>query len=171
MESTPKGLTAKTIAERRQLLTAVRAAHDDYLTFTTTQDDTYRAELAKTPLVPADVDSVVTEFEKKANTPRSLKLQQSEKDLLACSDEMLADLDQWDGKWTVTGAGKLSFKKKANQAAYMVLQKKYNGLVADMQQTQAEASPTVSPSPGPSPLPGASPSPAVAAPAPASVTP
>jgi hypothetical protein len=61
----------------------------------------------------------------------------------------------------LTASGKLSFKRKANQAAYTALEQKYNAVVMDMQKLQAEAtaaaaaaaSPSASPSPSPSATP------------------
>ena len=156
----PKGLDDKAnLAARRDLLTKLRAAADDHLAFTTTQDDAYRAELAKTPLTPNDVDSLVADFSQRQNTPRAIKLQQIEKDLLACSDEMLSDLDKWFGKWSVTASDKVLFKKKANTAAFIALQEKYNGLVAEMEKVRTAGTPSPSPSASPQ-------SPAPASPAP-----
>jgi hypothetical protein len=84
-----------------------------------------------------------------------------EKDLLGYNDAMLGDLADWDGHWSLTASGKLSFKRKANQAAYTALEQKYNAVVMDMQKLQAEAtaaaaaaaSPSASPSPSPSATP------------------
>ncbi len=142
------GLTSKAaVTARRDLLSKVRAASDDYLAFLTAQSDIYRAELAKTPLVPSDIDSLVQTYTASPSSQRALQSQQMEKDLLACSDEMLADLDAWSGKWSLNAAGKLSFKKKANTSTYVALEEKYNGIATAMQKLQAEGAPAASPSP------------------------
>jgi hypothetical protein len=142
-----KGLTDKAaVTARRDLLAKLRTANDDYLAFMTTQEDTLRTELAKTPLVKADIDAVVTEFATKANIPRAIQLQQDEQNLLTCSDDILGDLEKWD--WSLTGSNKLMFKKKSDQAAYVALEKKYNGIVKDYQSLQPQGTPTPAPSPG-----------------------
>ena len=147
-----KGLTDKAaVVARRDLLAKLRTANEDYLTFVTTQVETYRAELAKTPLVPADVDSLAAGFAKQASVSGAVKMQQTEKDLLTCSDEMLADLQKWNGEWSLSSADKLVFKQKSDQKAYSALAKKYNGIVKDMQAQQAQASPTPAPSAAPAP--------------------
>jgi hypothetical protein len=157
----PKGLTSKAdVDARRDLLSKVRTANDDYLAFITTEDQTYRAELAKTPLIGNDIDALTEDFATKANIPRAIKLQQIEKDLLTCTDDMLADLAKWNGQWSVNAASKLVFKKKANLNAYSALEQKYNGLIAQMQALHPQPGPTASPSPGESPAASPSASPA-----------
>ena len=157
--TTPGMSSKEAVANRRDLLSKVRAANDDYLAFITTQEATYRAELAKTPLIPADVDAIAADFVVKANIPRAIKLQQMEKDLLTSADNMLGDLTDWDGSWSANAAGKLSFKKKSYQAAYLALEQKYNGLANGMQQIiDQKATASASPSPAASAAPSASPS-------------
>jgi hypothetical protein len=150
----PKGFTSpEAVAERRDLLSKVRAANDDYLAFVTNQESVYRAELEKTPLVQSDIDSVAQTFLEKANVPRAIKLQQMEQDLLTCSDDMLGDLQKWKGQWSLKN-DKLAFKKKTILSTYAALEQKYNALADGIEQLH-------NPTPGasPSPSPGVSPSP------------
>jgi hypothetical protein len=155
-----KGLTSKAaLSARRDLLTKLQAANDDYLTFTTNQDGIYREELAKTPLVPSDINAVVQVFSVKQNTPRAIRFQQMEKDLLSDAGVLLDDLDKWEGKWSVNDAGKLTFKKKSNLEAYTDEERKYNALAIDIKKIQAEPAAPANPLPSaaPSAPPGATP--------------
>jgi hypothetical protein len=141
----PAGLTQASITQRLDLLGKVQAAQADYAAFITNQADVYRVELAKTSLTPADVDANVATFAEKANIPRQITAQQLEKDLLACSAEMLGDLQKWNGAWEITGGGKLAFKKKPEKATYIALEAKYNGIVAQINQLHPVATPAASP--------------------------
>ena len=108
-----KGLkTKEDIAARRDLVAKAIAANDTYLEFVRTQQDTYRAELAKTPLIAGDIDTLVKQFDEKANTATTVKLRETERDALKAGDDMLAALDKKFGSWTVSDVGKVTFKKK-----------------------------------------------------------
>lgn len=173
----PKGLTSKdAIAARRAILAKCIAGNEDYITFVKGQVDTYHAELAKTPLLPADVDAIADDYASKANTPGIIQLRETVRDALKCSDDMLASLEKSYGDWLVSDAGRLTFKKKSDVAAYSALSQKYNKLAADevrlrdavngtsSQVPSASAPPTAnaaaSVSPGPTASPAASASPA-----------
>lgn len=169
-----KGLTAKeAIAARRDLVAKCSAANDVYLDFVKTQEDTYRADLAKTPLLPGDIDALVKDFADKANTAAIIKLRETERETLKAGDDMLVGLDKSFGDWSVNGAGALTFKKKGGAAAYGAAAQKYNKLATEESQMLAEvnkaaavpsssATPTASPAaagPSPSATPTASPAP------------
>jgi hypothetical protein len=154
----PAGLTPAGVVQRLDLLSKVQAAHADYLAFITNEADAYRAALAKTPLIPADVDANVTTYAEKANIPREIKAQELERDLLACSNEMLSYLQKQSGAWEISPSGKLAFKKKADKAAYIALEAKYNGIVVQMNQLHPAASPAASVAPAASPAAAAAPS-------------
>ncbi len=164
-----KGLkTKEDITARRDLIAKTSAANDEYLTFITTQEGTYRAELAKTPLIPADVDGLVTEFANHANTPTMIKLRETERDALKAGDNMLATLEKKFGSWSVSDGGKVTFKKSADVSTMNSLSVKYNAKVAELQPLRDQLAATAAPSPSVTPgaTPAASPTGApVAAPA------
>ena len=154
----PKGLTSKAaITARRDILAKCISGNEDYINFVKTQVDTYRAELAKTPLVPADVNSIADDFATKSNTPAIIQLRETERDLLKCGDDMLASLEKSFGDWSVGDAGRLSFKKKSDVATYSALSQKYNKLAADANRMRDEVNGTNSQVPSGSAVPSASP--------------
>ena len=171
----PKGLNSKAdITARRDLVAKCLAGNQAYLEFIKTQEDAYRAELAKTPLIPEDVASVTSVFASHANTASSVKLRETDQDALKTGDEMLAYLEKTYGKWTVSADGKLLFKKNSDLAAYGALSRKYNKSATDAQAmltainaanvvpptaVAPTASPAASMSPAPSPGAAASASP------------
>ena len=164
-----KGLTTKdSIAARRDLIAKSIAANDQYLNFVKTQEDTYRADLAKTPLVPGDIDVVVGEYAAHANSAAVAKLRESDRDALKAADDMMAALDKTYGTWAVDGTGRLSFKKKGASAPYAAAAEKYNKVTAEEQKLlqvvnaavtvpSASVPPSASVSPAGSPGAGASP--------------
>ncbi len=161
-----KGLkTKEDIAARRDLIAKTSAANDAYLEFVKTQEDTYRAELAKTPLIPADVDSLVKEYAGKVNTPVNIKLRETERDALKAGDAMLAQLDKTFGTWTSNDAGKVSFKKKADVSAMNALSVKFNAKVSELQplREQLGQAANATPASGPVATPAATASPAATA--------
>jgi hypothetical protein len=149
------GLTPAAISQRLDLLSKAQAAHAEYLAFITNQADIYRADLAKTPLTPADVEANVVTYAEKANIPREIKAQELERDLLACSNEMLTFMQKESGQWEIQAGGKLAFKKKADKAAHIALEEKYNGIVMQINQLHPTPTPAASPTAA-----GAPPSPA-----------
>ena len=165
----PKGLTSKeAVAARRDLLAKCIAGNDEYIDFVKTQEDTYRAELAKTPLVPNDVTTITSEFASHANTPGIVQLRETEREVLKCGDDMMAFLDKTYGEWSVNAVGRLTFKKKASVATYGAMSQKYNKLVMDVDKMRtainatapvpsAGATPAASPAASMSPTPAASP--------------
>ena len=162
-----KGLISKeAITARRDLIAKCIAANEQYLNFVKTQTDTYRAELAKTPLIPGDVSTLVEDYAKKADTDNTIKLHQTEGDAFKAGDGMIAALEKSYGDWSVNDAGKLMFKKKSAVGAYSNLAQKYNtfakaGEALRLQMTNANvAPPTSAPS---ATVPGASVSPTVSA--------
>ena len=166
----PKGLTSKeSIAARRDLIAKCIAANDVYLDFVKTQENTYRTELAKTPLLPGDVDSLVSDFAARANTATIVKLREMEREALKAGDEMLASLDNTYGEWNVNAAGALMFKKKGGSASFNAAAQKYNKLATEEATLRTEvnkslavpsASATPTASPGTSASPAASVAPA-----------
>ena len=160
----PKGLTSKeAIAARRDLIAKCIAANDVYLDFVKTQENTYRAELAKTPLLPGDIDSLVNDFAARANTSAIVKLRETERETLQAGDEMMASLDKSYGDWSVNAAGALGFKKKGGSAAFNAAAQKYNKLANDEAKLLAEVNKSMvvpSASATPTATPGASVSPA-----------
>lgn len=149
-----KGLISReAIAGRRALIGAISKANDDYKSFLTTQDETYRQALVKTPLMQSDVDSLVGEFTKASKTESVLKLRNLDGDLCKVGDEMLAYLDKTFGSWTIRD-NKVAFKKAADGNAYAVLAKKYNGIVEAQRPLLTDLNPPL-PTSGASPLPGA----------------
>ncbi len=151
-----KGLKTKAdIAARRDLIAKTSAANDDYLAFVKTQDDTYRAELAKTPLIAGDIDGLVKEFSEHANTPTVVKIREDEKDVLKMGDDSMATLDRKFGAWTVSDAGKMTFKKSADASAYGKSLANLSAKVTEIDKLRAQIAATPSPSPVVSP--GASP--------------
>lgn len=152
-----KGLTSKeAVTQRRALIEACRKTNEDYLTFASTQPDTYRAELAKTPLIPSDVDGLVAGFTENGRQQEIIKLRTTERESLKTADDMMAYLEKTYGSWTLSG-NLPKFKKPADINAYGALGRKYNGLVADVQKLQAVANAPL-PTPGETPIPSASPS-------------
>ena len=173
--NSPKGLTSKdAITARRALIAKCLAGNDEYIDFVRTQEDTYRAELSKTPLVPAEVDGIVKDFSQKANTPVIVKLREDQRDALKCSDDMMAVLEKSFGDWSVNDAGRLTFKKKGDVAAFSALSEKYNKLVAEQEAMRKTISGATAPVPSdsvaPSPIPAGAASPGAAA-NPAAATP
>ena len=169
-----KGLkTREDITARRELVAKTIAANDAYTEFVKTQEDAYRAELAKTPLIKEDVDVNVKLFGEHANTAGTVKLRQTQTETLKITDEILAALDKRFGAWSVSEAGRISFKKSADLKAMNALYKRYTDKVTELQAEQKELLPTPSPSPTASPassVPGAAPTASVV-PTPAGVSP
>ena len=134
-----KGLTSKAaIAARRDLISKCIAGNAQYLNFVKTQEDTYRAELAKTPLVPGDVKVVVDEYSSRANSGAITKLRETEQAALQASDGMMDSLDKSFGDWSVNDAGRLTFKKKGAASAYSAAAEKYNKLANEEQKMLQE---------------------------------
>ena len=154
-----KGLTSKeAVTARREMLQKAIQANDDYLAFVDKQETLYHDELAKTPLIKADVDGVLAEFTETGKTAEVKKLRENERDLLKTGDAMMAYLENKYGSWKLSD-NKPSFKKPADASAYGALGKKYNTYVEAVQKLSAsvnaplptpDASPnaSVSPSPG-----------------------
>ncbi len=156
----PAGLTTKeAVTARRDLIAKCLAGNDTYIAFITNQEATYRADLAATPLIPEDVDALAKEFAAHAKTDAIIQIRQKEAEILKCGDDMMAMLEKTYGLWSVSAAGRLSFKKKSETADYTALSEKYNKLVAESDELLKLVNPT------PSPSPGASVSPAAASPA------
>ena len=148
--ATAKGLTSKeSIAQRREMIAKVSQANEDYLTFASAQDNAYREELSKTPLVKADVESLVTEFIDKGKQKDIVKLRESVRDLLKTADSMMVYLDKKYGGWTFTN-GRISFKKPADAGGYSDLIKKYSAAAGEIQKLQESVN-------APMPTPGLSP--------------
>lgn len=169
-----KGLkTKEDITARRDLLAKTMAANDEYLEFVKTQEATYRAELAKTPLIPSDIDGLVSEFAERANTAKTVKLRETEHDIEKAGDDMLAFLGKKFGAWSVSDAGKISFKKKSDITPMNDLALHYNAKVKESEALRAELKPAPSPSPSASVggSPAASPTGAAPASSPAAAVP
>lgn len=163
-----KGLTSKeAIVERRALIEKVRQANADYMVFAATQDNTYREELAKTPLSKGDVESLVAEYAARAKLDKVKKLREGEAELMKAADVMMVYLDKKFGTWRVDGV-KPVFKRAEDGNPYGELGKKYNVIVAQLQQLQSEINAPL-PTAGETPIPSIPPSPA-GGPAPASPT-
>ena len=161
-----KGLKSKEdITARRALLATTMAANEEYLTFIKTQEDTYRAELAKTPLIPSDIDGLVAEFAQRANTATTIKLRETERDVEKAGDDILAFLGKKFGAWSVSDAGKISFKKKSDVGGYSDAISKYNAKAAELQKLREQLAPTPVPSPSASVTASPAASPAAATPA------
>ena len=159
-----KGLTSKgAVTERRAMIQKAIQANDDYLAFVNTQDETYRAELAKTPLIKGDIDALVTDYAATSKEEKVKELRKDVSSLLKTGDEMMAVLEKEYGSWKPEGTAP-KFKSSGSAKAYSALGKKYNGLVANMQKLTAE----INAAP---PAPDASPSPSVPATPTASVAP
>ncbi len=157
-----KGLASKAdVADRRALIEKCRLANEDYLAFVGTQDDTYRQELAKTPLIPGDVDSLVDDFSKKAHADSLKKVRENKRDILKAADDMMAYLDKTFGAWKVNGNNAV-FTKPADANSYSALAKKYNAFVQAEQKLQADINVPLPP-PGDSPIPSVAPSPSASA--------
>ena len=132
-----KGLTTKeSVAARRELIAKCLAANDDYATFVSTQIDTFRDELAKTPLTPADAQKTLDSSALKLRTPDIARLRQAEHDYLKGCDDLMAALEKWYGDWSVSSAGKLQLKSKEHIAAYNDLAQKCNALAANVSKLQ-----------------------------------
>ena len=156
------GLASKeAIAARRDLVAKCQTANDGLEDFIKVQDATYKAELQKTPLIPNDVDYVLSDFSYKAQTSDSLKLRDLQRESLKTGDNLLAYLDKTFGGWSVNPAQHLAFKKPADSAAFSAMQKTYSAQVADMSKLQAAIKATADPNSVPAAA--ASPSPATAA--------
>jgi hypothetical protein len=153
---TPAGLTSKeAVTARRDLIAKCLAGNDIYIAFITNQEATYRADLAATPLIPEDVDSLVKDFAAHTKTQAIIQVRQKEAEILKCGDEMMATLEKTYGQWSVSPAGRLSFKKKSETAEYTALSEKYNKLVAESDELLKLVNPAPSASPGASESPGA----------------
>ena len=108
-----KDLTSKeAVAARRDLIAKCIAADNDYIEFLKTQEATYKDDLAKTPLTPADAKETFEGYVAKAKTPDAVKLRQAQVDYFKSGDDMMAALEKWYGSWSITPAGKLSFKRR-----------------------------------------------------------
>ncbi len=164
------GLTSKdSIVARLDLVGKCQAANDDYEEFTKTQEQAYKDELKKTPLISNDVDVVFSDFQFKAQTANNLKLRDLQRDSLKTVDSILAYLDKSYGSWSINAAGKLSFKAGA-AGPFNALAKTYNDQADAINKLQAEIKATVDPNGTPSGSPaaaGATPVASVAAPSPA----
>ena len=157
-----KGLDSKeAITARRSLIQTASQTNDEYLAFVETQDATYRAELAKTPLVKEDVEALVTEYATNSKEATVKKLREVQRDLLRTGDAMMDFLEKKYGGWKVT-ANKISFKKAADTNAFSAMGKKYNTYVDEITKLSEEVNAS-SPTPSTSPIPSASPSPSGAA--------
>ena len=153
------GLTLKeAIAARREMIQKALQANDDYLAFIDIQEKTYHDELAKTPLIKADVDGLTANFAEHAKTADVKKLRETERDLLKTGDSMMGFLEKNYGAWKLSG-NKPVFKKAADANAYSALGKKYNADVETVQKLSAAVSAPL-PTPGASPSPGGAASPA-----------
>ncbi len=140
------GLTSKeAIAARRDLVAKCQAANDDYEAFTRTQDATFKAELQKTPLIPNDVDYVLSDFSYKAQTSDNLKLRALQRDSLKTGDDMLAYLDKSYGSWSVNEKQHLTFKKPGDAAPFSALAKTYSEQVAAINKLQNDIKATADP--------------------------
>lgn len=145
-----KGLKSKEdIAARRALVAKNVATNEDYLNFVKTQEDTYKAELAKTPLIPDDVNSIVADFSKNSHTAVMIKLRETEREALKAGDDMLAGYEKRFGAWTVSDAGKVTFKKKTDVSAMNALNEKFNARVKELQPLREQLTAAASPSPSP----------------------
>ena len=150
-----KGLTSKeAIVARRDLLAKTIASNNAYLEFVKTEEDSYRVELDKTPLVQGDVDTLVKQFDERTNLGVSIKLRATETEALKAGDDTLDFLAKKLGSWSVSEAGNITFKKGADRATMNELGKKYNAKATELQgyqkQLQAVAA-SASPTPGTSP--------------------
>ena len=163
------GLTSKeAVTARREMIQKAMRANDDYLTFVDTQETVYHDELAKTPLIKADVDGLTANFAEHAKTADVKKLRETERDLLKTGDAMMAFLESKYGAWKLNG-NKPAFKKSADTNAYSALGKKYNVDVETVQKLSASVNSPL-PTPGTSPIPPVSPSPGGAVQPPAAVS-
>ena len=158
-----RGLKTKAdIAARRDLIAKTAVANEDYLAFVKTQEETYRAELAKTPLTPTDISGLVIEFAAHANTPTVVKIREDERDVLKIGDNLMAILDKKFGAWTANDAGRITFKKPADASAYSKAIANQGAKVAEIDKLRAQISATPSPSPSASPASAPAGSPAAA---------
>ena len=157
-----KGLTSKeAVVARRDMLQKAIQANDDYLAFVETQQTVYHDELAKTPLIKADVDGLTSDFVEHARTDEVKKLRATERDLLQTGDAMMEYLEKKYGAWKLND-NKPVFKKSSDASAYSSLGKKYNAYVEAVQKLSASVNSPL-PTPGASPAPSTSPSPSGAA--------
>ena len=163
--------TRADIAARRDLIAKTLAANEEYLAFVKTQEDTYRSELAKTPLIAGDIDGLVKEFAVQTNTPTVVKIREDERDVLKMGDESMATLEKKFGAWTVSDAGRITFKKPADANAYSRVLANQGAKVAEIDKLRAQLAATPSPSPTVSPAASPAASPAGSPGAAASVAP
>lgn len=139
-----RGLTSKeAITARRDLIAKCTAANDDYANFVTTQETFYKAELAKTPLTPSDQEATFKGYVEKAKTASVLKLRQAQHDSLKTADDIMALLEKSYGNWSSAAAGRLTFKRPPDEAAYRNLGQKYTTEVAQLNQLNNELKGTV----------------------------
>ena len=161
---TAAGLTSKeAITARRDLVTKVQTANDDLEAFIKTQEATYKAELQKTPLIPNDVDYVLSDFVYKAQTEKALKLRDLQRESLKTGDAMLDYLEKSYGNWSINATQRLTFKKPADGGAFNTLGKTYNSQITEMAAIQKDILTTADPNSTPGISPAASPAPAASA--------
>ena len=153
-----QGLDSKdAIKARREMIAKAIQANEECLTFTGTQETFYHDELAKTPLIKADVDGLTTSFAEHAKTADVVKLRQTTGDMLKTGDKMMEFLENKYGAWKLSG-NKPVFKKTADAKEYSTLGKKYNTDVESVQKLGAAVNAPL-PTPGASPVSSVSPSP------------
>ena len=141
-----KGLTSKeAVAARRDVIAKCIATNDDYAAFVATQDATYKDDLAKTPLTPADAKATLDDYTARARTPAVVQLRQAEHDYLKSADDMMAALEKWSGGWSVSPDGKLSFKRKEYIDQYNELARKCTAQANLVAKLQGEYNGTVNP--------------------------
>jgi hypothetical protein len=141
-----RALTSKeAVTARRDLIAKCIAANDDYAAFVATQEQTYKDDLAKTPLTPDDAKTTLDQYIVKAKTPQVIQLRQAEHDYLKAGDDMMAALEKWYPNWSLNAAGKLSFKRKENVAEYNDLAQKCNTLAALVSKLQKDYNGAVNP--------------------------
>ena len=159
----PKGLTSKeAVTARRGLIAKLIAANDDFATFASTEDALYREQLGKTPLTPHDIDETFRTYQDKAKSPLFIKIREAQHAELQSGDDMMAALEKNYGNWSLSPAGKLSFKRPADATAYNELAQKFNANVQALNKLQDEFRSTADPdgATAPSTVPGASTAPA-----------
>ncbi|MBE7219874.1 MAG: hypothetical protein INR64_15495 [Caulobacteraceae bacterium] len=164
------GLTSKdAITARRNLIAQCQQTNTDYEDFVKTEEQTYKADLQKTPLIATDVRDVFDDFQFKAQTPDNIKLRDLQRDSLKTSDDLLAYLEKTYGSWSVNAQQHLTFKPGV-AAPFNAIAKTYNDQAAAINQLQTAIKAAVNPN---NVAPGASPAvPAAAASVPpASVAP
>ena len=162
----PKGLNSKeAVTARRDLITKLVAANDDYAAFASTQDALYKDQLTRTPLTPADVDETFRGYQDRAKTPSFIKIREAEHTMLQAGNEMITALDKGYGNWSVSPVGKLAFKRPADSTEYNSLAQKYNTSVQALNKLQLDYKGTtdLDDTAPPAASPGASAAPAAAA--------